>query len=166
MAKHMEGWGPTRPGARVILGHCRPAELAGRDGAEQGAWGVEAKLAAVGTTTWPNKLGIQINVVPESESEALGLPGGNKSKYSLPKIPNIKKETEQREIKRQQKENTEIKEHEQWLEEIRNGRIQFKKPSGIRILDSKLKVYILWTKRDSKYQQRTRDEGLCRLKNK
>ena len=82
------------------------------------------------------------------------------------KIPNIKKETEQREIKRQQKENKEIKEHEQWLEEIRNGRIQFKKPSGIRILDSKLKVYILWTNRDSKYQQRTRDEGLCRLKNK
>lgn len=87
----------------MILGHCRPAELAGRDGAEQGALGVEAKLAAAGTTTQPNKLDIQINVVPESESEALGLPGGNKSKYSLPKIPNIKKETEQRQIKRQQK---------------------------------------------------------------
>ena len=103
MAKHMEGWGGTRRGAWAILGHCRPAELAGRDGPEQGAWEAEAKLAAVGTTTQPDKLGIQIDTVPESGSEALGLPNISKSKYSLPKIPNIKKETEQRKIKRQQK---------------------------------------------------------------
>ena len=70
----------------MILGHCRPAELAGRDGAEQGALGVEAKLAAAGTTTQPNKLDIQINVVPESESEALGLPGGNNYQPAFHKI--------------------------------------------------------------------------------
>lgn len=42
-------------------------------------------------------------------------------------------------LKDNKKENKEIKEHEQWLEEIRNSRIEFKKPAGIRILDSNWK---------------------------
>lgn len=77
----MEG-GPTLQGPWVILGHCWPAELAGRDGAEQGAQAscLQLQEPLRHPTRQPD-----LTCSQRVSRKPLGPPGGSKLKYSLPK---------------------------------------------------------------------------------
>lgn len=58
---------PPGKGPMGNLANAGQQSQAGRDGAEQGAWGW-SQACSCRTTRWPNKLGIWINMLPESWS--------------------------------------------------------------------------------------------------